>query len=166
MESIRRILVVCNVTEACQTLIHEAAALARSKRARLVILTVIDNPFGVRGLAFPRPSLQEDLRKLVAKNRRELQDIISRERQGITVQELLREGRTLDRILEAVREENIDLLILPAHYESRLEHLLFGGKNKALLRMMPCSLLYIKSEPLAVVEDLDEEEQGQEAEAA
>jgi nucleotide-binding universal stress UspA family protein len=166
MESIRRILVVCNVTEACNTLIHEAATLARSKRARLVILTVIDNPFGVRGLAFPRPSLQQDLQKLIEKNRRELEDIISRERLGLTIQELLREGRPLDQILDVVREENIDLLILPAHYESRLEHLLFGGKNKALLRIMPCSLLYVKSEPLAVVEDLDEEEQGQEAEAA
>lgn len=166
MESIRRILVVCSVTASCGTLVHEAAALARSKRARLVIVTVLDNPFGVRGLSFPRPSLKADLENLIERNRRELQELVSREQLAMPIEVQLREGKPLEEILNVVREENIDLLVLPAHYESRLEHFLFGGKNKALLRMMPCSLLYIKSEPLAVVEDLDEEEEGQEAEAA
>ncbi len=165
MELIHRVLVVCSVSSSCASLVHTAASLARSQHARLFVLTVVDDPFGVRGLSFPRPSLSRDLQRLVDRHRREMHEIVARE-PGITVKERLQEGRPLQSILDAVREEHIDLLLLPAHQESRLEHFLFGGKNKKLLRMMPCSLLYVKSEPLAVVEDTDEEVEEGEAEAA
>ena len=37
-----------------------------------------------------------------------------------------------------------------AHEEGRLEHMLFGGDNDAIIRKMPCSILLVKKEPEAV----------------
>lgn len=159
MELIQRVLVVCGATRSCDELVHAAALIARSLHARLYVLSVVDDPFGVRGLSFPRPTLKGDFRRLIDKTKKGLREIINREQQhGLVVQEQIREGRPFDRIMDAIREDRIDLLILPAHHEWRLEHFLFGGKNKALLRVLPCSLLFIKSEPLAAVEEEGEEE--------
>lgn len=47
-------------------------------------------------------------------------------------------------IRKVVVEENIDLLLMPAHEESRLEHFLFGRINDALIRRLPCSILLVK----------------------
>jgi len=49
--------------------------------------------------------------------------------------------------VKMVKEEKIDLLILSAHAEGRIEHALFGGENDAIIRRMPCSILLVKDEP-------------------
>ncbi|MDD2735873.1 MAG: universal stress protein [Desulfuromonadaceae bacterium] len=54
-------------------------------------------------------------------------------------------------MVKVASNENIDLLVMPAHEEGRIEHALFGGENDAIIRMMPCSILLVKteSEPVA-----------------
>ena len=44
-------------------------------------------------------------------------------------------------IIRTVREEKIDLIVLLAQEEGRLEHILFGGQNDELIRKLPCSIL-------------------------
>jgi nucleotide-binding universal stress UspA family protein len=46
-----------------------------------------------------------------------------------------------------VSEEKIDLIVMLAHEEGRIEHALFGGENDAIIRRMPCSILLVKKEP-------------------
>jgi nucleotide-binding universal stress UspA family protein len=164
MNDVNRVLVVCEITSNCGEIAHHAALLARAMRAQLFLLTVIYNPFGVMGLSFPRPSLQEDYRKLLENIRSELRNIAGLESlQGIAVQELIREGKPLNEIVTVVREKKIDLLVLPAQAQTWLEHALSGGTNKVLLRKMPCSILYVKSEPKAIAE---QEEEGEALQAA
>ncbi len=69
---------------------------------------------------------------------------------GLKVTELVREGDPTKEVLNAVKEFNIDLMILLAHEEGRLEHFLFGRSNEDLIRRMPCSILLVKKEPEAV----------------
>ena len=66
---------------------------------------------------------------------------------GLPVKELIRQGEPIGVIRKVVEEERIDLLLMPAHEESRLEHLLFGRINDALIRRLPCSILLVKQEP-------------------
>lgn len=66
---------------------------------------------------------------------------------GYPIQELTSERDSVENIMTVLHEEEIDLLLMSAHEEGRIEHALFGGKNDALLRMMPCSILLVKSEP-------------------
>lgn len=162
MKNVKKVLVPCGTVTSCSELVDYAATLCRDITAELFILTIIYDPFGVKGLSFPRPSLEDDYRKLREKTRNDLREIVNREkRQGLAVQGLIREGKPVNEILTVIREREIDLLVLPAHKQSRLESVLSGGDNKTLLRKMPCSVLFIKSEPEAVEE---EEEEGEEKE--
>ncbi|MGD0400257.1 MAG: universal stress protein [Syntrophobacteraceae bacterium] len=49
-----------------------------------------------------------------------------------------------DEIIKMVKEENIDLLIILAHEEGHMEHLLFGRENEDLIRKMPSSIMLVK----------------------
>jgi nucleotide-binding universal stress UspA family protein len=46
--------------------------------------------------------------------------------------------------MKVVGEEKIDLILMSAHEEGRLEHVLFGGENDAIIRKMPCSIMLVK----------------------
>ncbi len=158
MTEVKRILAVCMLVSHCGSVVHYASLLARQFRAELFVMNVVHNPFGIAGWNLPLPSLAEDYRKLLEKTRKDLHDIVSEEKQrGVAVRELVREGRPVDVILNVVRQEKIDLVVLPAHGETRLEHFLFGKDNESLLRTMPCSILFVKSEPEPVVEEEKQE---------
>ena len=53
------------------------------------------------------------------------------------------------KIGKVVEEEKIDLLLMPAHEENRLEHFLFGRINEAIIRRLPCSVLLVKQPSVA-----------------
>jgi universal stress protein A len=85
---------------------------------------------------------------LVKTTREEIDRIIKSERaDGLEVTEWIREGKPTDEIIAAVKEEKIDLVILSAHEEGRLEHFLFGRTVEELTRKMPCSILLVNYNP-------------------
>ena len=55
-------------------------------------------------------------------------------------------------VFRVVQEKKIDLLIMRAHMEWRLEHFLFGRSNEEIIRKMPCSIMLVKDEPKAAPE--------------
>jgi universal stress protein A len=161
MKGVKRILVICRMVTHCGEVVHYGAILARQFRAEVFVLNVIHDPFGIQGWNLPLPSLAEDYRKLLEKTRKDMHEIVTREKQtGLAIQELVLEGKPVDEILKVIKEQNIDLLVLPAHEETRLEHFLFGRDNEELMRKMPCSILFVKSEPQPVIgkEGQDSEE--------
>jgi nucleotide-binding universal stress UspA family protein len=163
MKDVKRILAICRMVTHCGEVVHYGTTLARQFRAELFVMNVIYDPFGIKGWNLPLPSLAEDYRKLLEKTRKDLHDIIAQEKQqGIAVKELIREGKPVEEILKVIREQKIDLLVLPAHEETMLEHFLFGRDNEDLIRKMPCSILFVKSEPGPVIEK--EEQEGEETE--
>jgi nucleotide-binding universal stress UspA family protein len=150
MEDIKRILVACRMPEPCQKAVHYGVSLARTYGAELVVLHVIYDPF-IRGdlnLPIQLGIVEEEYSKIIQKAKERLNAAITSEKKkGISVQELVREGKPTEEILKVIMEENVDLLVILTHEESRLEHLLFGRSNDELLRKMPCSILMLKTEP-------------------
>ena len=154
MNTINKILAVCRITSQCGFVVQTAAAQARLHNAELIILHVVHNPFGIEGWNLPMPALTEDYTRLMKRTRKELSERLTEAKQEpITVDGLVREGKPVREILKVVEEKKIDLLILPAHSESRLEHLLFGGDNEELIREMPCSIMLVKREPKQLEDD-------------
>jgi universal stress protein A len=163
MKGVKKILVVCRMVTHCGDVIHYGAILARQFRAEVFVLNVIHDPFGIKGWNLPLPSLAEDYRKLLEKTRKDMHEIVAQEKeQGTAIRELVLEGKPVDEILKVIKEQNIDLMVLPAHEETRLEHFLFGRDNEDLMRKMPCSILFVKSEPKPVIEKAEQE--GEETE--
>ena len=151
MEDFKRILVVSRMTKHCREAVHYGISLARKYNAELSILHVIHNPFGLEGWNLPIVSLEQDFKKLFDEAKSDLDRIIREEKaKGFPIKELIKNGDPTEEIIKTVKEEKIDLLVLLAHEEWRLEHFLFGRSNEELVRRLPCTVMFVKNEPKPV----------------
>ena len=151
MGDIRRILAVSWITQYCQETIHYAVSLAAKYNAELSVIHVVDTLWR-QGWDFPVGSQEEELRKDMEKIKAKLDGIVSDEiKGGAKIKTIIKEGDPVEEILKVIGEEKIDLVILRAHEESRIEHFLVGGSNDAIIRKMPCSIFLVKNEPGPVV---------------
>jgi nucleotide-binding universal stress UspA family protein len=108
------------------------------------VLHVIENPFK-KGWNLPTIAYEEEYRKELDRIKAELEDIINAERKkGMTIREFIEEGEPKEEILKVIRNENIDLVILLAHEEGRMEHFLYGRGTDSIIRKMPCSILLVQ----------------------
>jgi nucleotide-binding universal stress UspA family protein len=157
MDDIKRILVVSRSTKYCRKAVHYGISLAKKYGAELYILHAVHNPFGLEGWNIPiasLPTLEEEYKKIQDDARADIDKMISAEKaKGMSIQVLIREGELSKEIFKVIEDERIDLLILLAHAEWRLEHFLFGRSNHDIVRRMPCSVMFVKQEPKPVSGD-------------
>lgn len=150
MDEVKHILVLSRAIEDCRKALHYGVSLSRKYDAELVVLHVIHDPFNVEGWSLPLPylrTLKEEQQKMREDIKKALDKIIASEKtRGINIKEFIREGAPVDEVMKIVEKEKIDLMIIPAHEEGRLEHLLFSRDNEKLIRTMPCSILFVKHE--------------------
>lgn len=155
MENISRILVISRMDPCCRKAVHFGISLARKNDAALHVLHLVANPVDMVAVNVPglfpeeyinymyrQPESKEQLNKVI-------KTVIS---EGFPIKELTSDGDPVEEIVRVVDEEGIDLIILLAHEEGRLEHALFGGDNDAIIRRLPCSILLLKEEPEACLE--------------
>ncbi len=148
METYKHILVVSRMLSYDAKAIQTGASLARQYGAKVTVIHVIHDPFGIEGWNLPVPNLQKDYQTLLKKTRRGLDKLVEQERaSGTSIEAVLKEGDPTREIVQAVKELKIDLLVMLAHEEGHLEHFLFGRSNHDLILKMPCSILLIKKEP-------------------
>ena len=144
MDDIKRILVVSRSTKTCRKAVHYGISLAKRNNSKLYVLHVIHDPFSLNGWNLPVPSLEQEYKKLVQKAREDIDRIIKSEQaDGLAITEWIRNRKPVDEVIAAVQEEKIDLIIMSAHEEGRLEHYLFGRSIEELTRKMPCSILLV-----------------------
>ena len=73
--------------------------------------------------------------------------MIKKERaQGMDIEEMVKDAEPVHEILRVVEEEKIDLLIMAAHNETRIEHIMYGWINHEIVRRLPCSVFLVKGE--------------------
>ena len=147
MKDIERILVVSWMTQYCQKSVHYGVSLSEKYKAELSVIHIV-NTLWLKGWSLPMVSLIEERKKDLDREKRELDEIINREKKkGMVIREHIREGDPVDEILKTIKDENIDLVILRAREEGRIERFLVGGINDAIIRKMPCQIFLVKGEP-------------------
>jgi nucleotide-binding universal stress UspA family protein len=147
VEDIRRILAVSWITQYCQVTIHNAVSLAAKYSSELSVIHVIDSLW-LQGWGLPMMSQAEERRMDMERIKSELDNIIGIEtRGGVKIRTIIKEGDPVEEILKVIGEEMIDLVVLRAQEEGRIEHLLIGSSNDAIIRKMPCSIFLVKNEP-------------------
>jgi len=143
MEDIRRILAVSWMTQYCQKTVHYAVSLAAKYGAELSVIHVIDTLWS-QGWNLPTMSQEESRKKEMERIQSELDNIIGKEKKGdVKIKKIIKEGDPVEEIMKVIEEEKIDLVILRAHEESRIERFLVGGSNDAIIRKMPCSVFLV-----------------------
>ena len=148
MNGYRNIMVVSRSTRQCRKAVERGISLAKFYGARLTVLHVIHDPFSLEGWNLPVPSLEAEYRKMVEDIRRQIHRLVAAEKElGLEVNEQIREGVPHKEILTAVEEEKIDLVLMTAHDEGRLEHIMFGRTTDEIVRRLPADLLLVKEAP-------------------
>jgi nucleotide-binding universal stress UspA family protein len=146
MEDIRRILAVSRMTTYCRKVVHYGISLSKKYNALLYVIHVVHNPPGLEG--WNLPPLEQDFAILFKESKDDIDAAIKAERAtGMDIREVIREGEPTQVILDVAEEEKIDLVIMLAHEQGRLEHFLFGHSNEEIIRRLPCSILLVKKEP-------------------
>jgi nucleotide-binding universal stress UspA family protein len=151
MKSIKRILVVSRMNSYNLEAIRSGVSLARSCAAKLTVLHLTPNPVDLMPVTTPGPFREDDFANYLniqLEVKKQLDAAIKKElKEGFPLKEIVSDGEPVEEIGKVVASERIDLIIMLAHEEGRLEHALFGGENDAIIRKMPCSILLVKKEP-------------------
>jgi nucleotide-binding universal stress UspA family protein len=145
METFNNILVVSRSTQHCIKVLRKGISLARKYDAKLHILHIIHDPFNLDGWNLPAPSFDDEYKKMVEKARRELDRMVREEKaEGMAIDEWVKNGNPAEEIKNVVASQKIDLILMLAHKEGRLEHFLFGQTNDEIIRSLPASLMLVK----------------------
>ena len=145
---VKNILVNFTPTRDWVGVAEHAIRHARKLGARLYFIDVIHDPFGYSGWNLPMPSLEKEYQAIVGEARDRLRTIVQAEKdKGVVIESIVKEGDPVAQITEVIKEKEIDLLVVPAHQEDRLESFLFGSVNQKLIREMPCSIMLLKAPP-------------------
>jgi len=145
MKNIKRMLAVCWMSQHCEQPIRFAVSMASRYQAELTVVHVIDTLWQ-KGWNLPTVLIPEEHRKDVERIQAKLDFIIRNEATGnLKVRSAIREGDPAEEILKMIKEEKIDLVVLRAHGEGRLEQFMVGSSNDAIVRKMPCSILLLKN---------------------
>ena len=146
MKEINKILVVSRSTKNCRKAVHFGISLARLYNAKAHVLHVVHDPVHLEGWNQIVPSIHEEYFNMIETYKKELHHIIEEEKgqNAVEITEEVRDGDPVDEILHVIQSEGVDLVVMLAHEEGRLEHFLFGRTNEAIFRKMPCSILLVK----------------------
>ncbi|MCM0081518.1 universal stress protein [Geomonas sp. Red32] len=151
MDTINRILAISRISEDCRDVVNNGISLAKKLGAELEVLHLISNPVDQEALNAPLPypdAAHKTYASIREEAKEELEKILRRElNSGFPIKLIVRDGSPIDEVTSVVKEENIDLIVMLAHQETRLEHALFGSESEAILRSMPCNILLVKKEP-------------------
>lgn len=148
MEDFQCILVVSRLTANCRLAVERGVSLARKHGARLYVMLLSPEPFDLDSLHMPERFLPEEYGKYEsgqAVAAKVVDEIIRQEvENGLLAKKLIRHGDPVEEVEKAVANEKIDLIVMLAHREGFIDHLLFGGDTDAMVRAMPCSILLVK----------------------
>lgn len=148
MGNFRNILVISRMIPYSRGAIKAGISLARKYDAKLLVLHLISNPVDLMAVNAPGLFPDEQYKNYLSgqqEAKEHLDKLIKQEiRDGFPIKELISDRDPVEEIVRVVSEENIDLILMSAHTEGRIEHALFGGENDAILRKMPCSIMLVK----------------------
>jgi len=163
MNEYKRILVVSRMIQSCRKAIQFGVSLAQKYGAELYVIHSIYNPFGLKGWSVGTLSIEKEYQKLLVDTKRQLSALVEAEKtKGMSIKELVREGEPTGEILKTIEQEKIDLLVMLAHEEGRMEDLFFNRSNDELVRKMPCSIMLVKKESGSILDSEEEDEDGEE----
>jgi len=137
----KNILLATDFSPASEAVLPHALALASRYASNLYVAHVISSEF--RGFLPPEETATK-LQQARGFTEQKLEPLLSAARQkGISCQPLIGEGAIWDALLEMIRQNGIDLIIVGTHGRRGLRKLLLGSVAEEVFRMAPCPVLTV-----------------------
>src|ERR671926_332057 len=135
---IRTILLPTDFSECGNYALSYAASLARTFKASILCVNVIEPivpTVGYSGMTEPlEDSAERELPKLAECD----------ECSGIDVEELVVHGEAASEIVRVAKERDVDLIVISSHGRTGLGRILFGSTAESVVRHASCPVLVVK----------------------
>ncbi len=141
--TIDRILCPVDFSEFSRRALQYAISLARHFRARLFVQHTAEIPQGLL-MAGAEPTAIQEWSAQLPRFEKDIQHVLAET--GIQPSEarvVVNEGPILDRILETVSTQHIDLLVMGTHGHRGFSRLVLGSVAEATIHQAPCPVLVI-----------------------
>jgi len=144
---IRSILFPTDFSECGNFALSHAASLARTFKASIICLNVIEPivpTVGYSGMTEPLP-IADIAEQLEDSAERELPKLAEcDEFAGIEVEEMVVHGEAAAEIVRVAKDRNVDLIVIASHGRTGLGRILFGSTAEAVVRHAHCPVLVVK----------------------
>jgi nucleotide-binding universal stress UspA family protein len=144
---IRSILLPTDFSECGNYALSYAASLARTFRASIICINVIEPivpTVGYSGMTEPMP-IADITEQLEDSAERELPKLAEcDECSGIEVEELVVHGEAASEIVRVAKERDVDLIVIASHGRTGLGRILFGSTAESVVRHASCPVLVVK----------------------
>jgi nucleotide-binding universal stress UspA family protein len=143
----KKILFCTDFSENSHWAFTYALSLAKAFKSKLMILHVTPEPVHPDQLSIYLP--QEKMEELKASQKKELEKELKthylQKMKGLkNYQVVFQEGEPFYVIIQTVRKEAIDLVVMGTHGRTGLDHILFGSTAEKVVRKSPCPVLTIR----------------------
>jgi nucleotide-binding universal stress UspA family protein len=144
---IRTILLPTDFSECGNYALSYAASLARTFKASIICINVIEPivpTVGYSGMTEPLP-IADITEQLEDSAERELPKLAEcDECSGIDVEELVVHGEAASEIVRVAKERDVDLIVIASHGRTGLGRILFGSTAESVVRHASCPVLVVK----------------------
>ena len=147
---IRTILLPTDFSECGNYALSYAASLARTFKASIICVNVIEPIVPTVGYS----GLTEHMQ--IADITEQLEDSAERELPklaegdvcaGLDVEELVVHGEAASEIVRVAADRQVDLIVISSHGRTGLGRILFGSTAESVVRHAPCPVLVVKPPP-------------------
>ena len=145
MIKLKKVLVPTDFSESARHAFTYGVSFAREFQAELVLLHVVENlTVGYASDLFPVP-MAEVFQEISGYAKAELAKLAEEARQkGITVVELVAQGKPSAEIIRHAAENSVDMIVLGTHGKGMLDQALFGSTTERVVRRAPCPVLTVR----------------------
>jgi len=142
MIHLKRILVPTDFSDSARHALSYGVSFAQEYGAEILLLHVVENlTVGYASDLFPVP-MAEVYEEISGYAKAELAKLGAEVRaKGVTVRELVAQGKPSAEILRIAREETVDIVVLGTHGKGLLDRSLFGSTTERVVRKAPCPVL-------------------------
>ncbi len=151
--TIRKILVPVDFSPSVGTIIEAAITLATATAAKIYLLHVEEDVFRIKQghvcTVMDRdfvPIIDKFHQTLLAECSSKLQGLLSKIPEEFRGDALTREGHAMEQILNYIREQDIDLVVIGSRGQSNIASQRLGSTTEKIARKAPCSVYIVKDE--------------------
>jgi len=145
MSFIRKILIPTDGSDYSHYALEYAVNLCRALEAEVVLVSVVDvryEMYDAYSEVHAATQMEELIREQVSRSLdRHAAEMID---QGIPVRKIMKVGDVIHELLEVIREEQIDLVVVGTHGRKGLSRFLLGSTTEKLVRSASCPVLTVR----------------------
>ncbi len=145
MALVKSILIPTDGSDYSLYAVRYAVELCRELGAEIVLVSVVDIRYEmydvyseIHSIDRIEELIREQITRALKRHAAEIRE------KGIKVKKIIKVGDVVQEILQVIREESIDLVVIGTHGRKGFSHMLLGSTTEKLVRAASCPVLTVR----------------------